>query len=126
MYNVAFLDELAANARPARVQQAMEGWRLRASDGVTRRANSVLTNAPVPAYANWFEEVEAFYARQSLPPRYQISDATPQGLDDLLAERGYTFYSQTSVMIGSVEGVLAVGKSHPLIYSWKNRLLTSG
>lgn len=112
MDDFAFLDEIAANARPARVQQGMEGWRLRASDGVTRRANSVLTNGPVPRYAGWFEEIEAFYRRQNLPPRYQISDASPSGLDDFLAERGYTLYSPTSVMIGTTAGVLSAEKQN--------------
>ncbi|MEO5953693.1 MAG: GNAT family N-acetyltransferase [Chloroflexia bacterium] len=107
MYDIAFLDELAANARPARVQQALEGWRLRASDGVTRRANSVLTNGPVPSCPDWFEAIEEFYRRQGLPSRYQISTASPPGLDSLLEERGYSFFSQTSVMVGDVRGVLS-------------------
>ena len=34
------LEELAANAWPAGVQQALDGWRLRYHLGVTRRANS--------------------------------------------------------------------------------------
>jgi GNAT superfamily N-acetyltransferase len=98
-----FLDELAANARPARVQQALEGWRLRAADGITRRANSVLTNAPIPSYSGWREVVEEFYRRQELPARYQISPASPPELDPLLGEWGYSATSETSVMVGSVE-----------------------
>jgi GNAT superfamily N-acetyltransferase len=113
LFDIALLDELAANARPARVQQALEGWRLRASDGVTRRANSVLTNAPLPLYPRWFEEVEEFYRRHNLPSRYQISAASPPELDNLLNERGYTYISETSVMVGTVQDVLDQVRSTP-------------
>ena len=102
---ISFLDELAANARPARVQQSLEGWRLRAADGITRRANSVLTNGPILSYSAWREEVEEFYRRQSLPARYQISPASPTELDALLDAWGYTATSETSVMVGSVGAV---------------------
>jgi len=38
------LEELAANAWPARITQTVGGWRLRYTDGITRRANSVWPN----------------------------------------------------------------------------------
>lgn len=106
MHDIAFLDELQANARPARIQQTLERWRLRASDGITRRANSVLTNGPVPTYCQWFEEIESFYARQGLPARYQISPASPPELDALLEARGYSFDAETSVMVCSTSVLL--------------------
>jgi GNAT superfamily N-acetyltransferase len=86
---ISLLDELAANAWPARVQQALEGWRLRATGGVTRRANSVFTAAPLPAYAGWLESIEEFYRRRGLPPRFQISDGSPEGLDAFLEAHDY-------------------------------------
>lgn len=113
MYDIRFLDELAANARPARIQQSLEGWRLRAADGITRRANSVLTNAPMPSFSDWFEMVEDFYRRHGLPGRYQISPASPPELDALLESRGYRSVSNTSVMVGTVQGVLERVESLP-------------
>ncbi len=106
VYDIRLLDELAANARPGRVQQALEGWRLRAADGITRRANSVLTNAQMPKQADWLEVVENFYRRQRLPARYQISPASPLALDSLLEQRGYGVSAPTSVMVGAVEGMI--------------------
>jgi GNAT superfamily N-acetyltransferase len=113
MTDIAFLDELAANARPARVQQALEGWRLRASDGITRRANSVLCNAPTPMYPGWLEYIEGFYRRQDLPARYQISPASPPALDALLDAHGYVCTSETSVMTASAEEVVTRAKGTP-------------
>jgi len=60
-----FLDELAANAWPAQVQQAFGGWRLRATNGLTRRANSVLTAAPTPDHPEWLSYIEDFYERSA-------------------------------------------------------------
>src|SRR5437660_1357047 len=39
---VRTVEERAANAWPAETVQAVDGWRLRYADGVTRRANSVM------------------------------------------------------------------------------------
>lgn len=107
MPDIALLDELAANARPSRVQQSLDRWRLRASDGITRRANSVLCNAPTPRYEGWLEYIEDFYRRQGLPARYQISPASPPDLDALLDAQGYSFTSETSVMVAETREVLA-------------------
>jgi len=107
---IRLLDELAANAWPGRVQQSLEGWRLRATDGVTRRANSVLTSAPVLTYAGWLEQVEEFYRRRQLPPRFHISDASPDGLDALLEARGYQGEGYSMVQIARAQTVVkAVG-----------------
>jgi GNAT superfamily N-acetyltransferase len=122
--DISFLDELAANARPARVQQALEGWRLRAADGITRRANSVLTNAPIPAYPAWLEAIEEFYRRQGLPARYQLSPASPPGLDGMLEARGYTRTSQTAVMVGTVQSVLDFAAPSPDIVVSVEELVT--
>lgn len=68
------------------------GWTMRAAEGYTRRANSVL---PVPFDMNVdIEEalafVERWYAARSLPPTFQMFDGVePAGLDLALRERGY-------------------------------------
>ena len=63
------IEELAANAWPAPVQQQLEGWRLRAGNNVTRRANSVLAVGPVPVDEPWLDEVTEFYRSRRLPVR---------------------------------------------------------
>jgi len=106
LHLIRLLDELAANAWPGRTQQSLEGWRLRATDGVTRRANSVLTSAPVLTYAGWLEQVEEFYRRRQLPPRFQISDGSPEGLDALLEARGYHGEGMSMVQTASAQTVV--------------------
>jgi GNAT superfamily N-acetyltransferase len=101
------LDELAANAWPAQVQQGLEGWRLRASGGVTRRANSVLTAGPLPSYGEWLPLVEDFYAQRGLPPRFQVSDGSPAELDSLLQSHGYEAEAPTGVFVAHADDVAA-------------------
>lgn len=103
---ICLLDELAANAWPALVQQQLEDWRLRAAGSVTRRANSVLTHAPIPSYSGWLQDVEDFYLRYNLPARFQISDGSPPALDPLLETHGYITEAQTSVQIAQTATVL--------------------
>lgn len=102
---ISLLDELAANAWPAMVQQGLDGWRLRASDGVTRRANSVLSAGRGPAYSGWLVDVESFYRRRRLPMRFQISPASPPELDSLLQRQGYRVDAETSVMAATTATV---------------------
>ncbi|MCL4860725.1 MAG: GNAT family N-acetyltransferase [Caldilineaceae bacterium] len=94
------LETLATNAWPAAEVSYLGGWRLRFTDGVTRRANSVWPNQPL-AGADLDEtlaEVEAFYAARREPPRYQLSPASaPADLDARLAARGYRSVARTAV-----------------------------
>ncbi len=49
---VALIEELAANAWPAYTQQSYGAWKLRATFGTTKRANSVFTVGPMPEDAD--------------------------------------------------------------------------
>ncbi len=103
---VMLIEELAANAWPATVQQQLDGWRLRATAGVTRRANSVLARGPLPSYPHWPAVVAEFYARHGLPPRYQISTAAPAGLDSALHDQGYAAEAPTFVQTAPSQVVI--------------------
>jgi GNAT superfamily N-acetyltransferase len=89
------VEHVADGAWPAAEQVPLRPWKLRATHGVTRRANSVFTagREDVPDAAlleDLVEAAEGFYARRSLPAVFQISAATGvRGLDALLASRGY-------------------------------------
>jgi N-acetylglutamate synthase len=100
------IEELAANAWPAPVQQQLERWRLRAGDNVTRRANSVLTLGAMPVYERWLDEVIGFYRARSLPVRFHVSAASPAGLDEMLDGMGYVVEVRSSVQVAPVEAVL--------------------
>ncbi len=108
------IETLSANAWPATEVVALDGWRLRYTDGVTKRANSVWPNAsPVGGLADEplaekLAAVEAFYRARALPARYQIAPvAQPIALDDQLADRGYAAVARTSVQVAAVATVLA-------------------
>jgi ribosomal protein S18 acetylase RimI-like enzyme len=98
------LEERAFRAWPAAEVRELEGWRLRSTAGVTRRANSVWPNritGPLPLDRR-LDEAEAFYAGRRLPALYQITTiATPAGLDDALAARGYSIEAPVAVEVAA-------------------------
>ncbi len=96
---VAELDRLQIRAWPAAHEETLGGWRLRFTDGVTRRANSVLPHEPAPPdIEDALVRVEATYAERDLDPRFLISPAaSPPDLDPILAERGYAQEATTLV-----------------------------
>ena len=87
------LERLAADAWPPLEQQVVDGWRLRAAAGVTRRANSALPLSD----ALPLDAVEAFYDARGLPPTVQVSDART---DAALADRGWQRDVAVDVMTG--------------------------
>jgi ribosomal protein S18 acetylase RimI-like enzyme len=112
---ISHLEELAANAWPAEVVQVVDGWRLRFSRNVTRRANSVWPNGAGDHHSlvKKLALVEDFYARRGCPARYQICPAAqPADLDEILAARGYTSDAHTAVQIAPLETALAPATSH--------------
>ena len=77
MEEIALLEELGTNAWPAERIHTIAGWRLRTTEGVTRRANSVWPNRAEGALslAERIDAVEAFYEAQGLPACFHISPA---------------------------------------------------
>ncbi len=82
----------------------LRGWRLRATRGVTQRANSVWTSSGgrVVALENQIATMEDFYRDRGLPPLVQLTDSSqPEGLDETLAQRGYQARSPVSIQTAS-------------------------
>lgn len=89
------LERVAADAWPALEEVEVDGWRLRASAGVTRRANSALPlSGALPV-----EAVVDFYRSRELPPVVQVSDAAT---DDALAALGWQRDIAVEVMTAPV------------------------
>jgi ribosomal protein S18 acetylase RimI-like enzyme len=107
------IESVAFNAWPAAEVVELDGWRLRATAGVTRRANSVWPNKWRVASGDGKLEarlaaVEHFYASRGQPAVYQISPAAqPEALDGVLAAQGYTFHAPTFVQTTTVAAMLA-------------------
>ena len=75
---VARLENLCADAWPARVDRPLGAWRLRAAGGFTGRANAALAvgdpGIPVPAA---LEAVRAFADEHGVPPRVHVPVGSP-------------------------------------------------
>jgi N-acetylglutamate synthase len=95
------IEELSANAWPGFETLLLDGWVARIADGYTRRANSVLPLYPGISEAEGrIAACEMFYRRRGLPVIFKMTEASqPEGLDDLLALRGYRAEAQTSVQL---------------------------
>jgi GNAT superfamily N-acetyltransferase len=88
---IAALEAAAFRAWPAAETSPWRGWVLRATEGVTRRANSVwVGGACGPELDEGIDVVEAFYRARDLPAAFQMSGGreTPS-LEARLAARGY-------------------------------------
>ncbi|QHC69030.1 GNAT family N-acetyltransferase [Rathayibacter sp. VKM Ac-2801] len=101
------LDRLAADAWPALVRRPLGAWELRASAGVTKRANSVLASGEVVDQGAALDAAEAFAREHGIAPLVQIGPPSPDGLTGLLAERGAAPIDRTLVLTGSVQEALA-------------------
>ncbi len=89
------LERVAADAWPALDEEVVGGWRLRASAGVTRRANSALPlSDALPV-----EAVVDFYRARGLPPVVQVSDPRT---DAALAALGWSADVEVDVLTGPV------------------------
>ncbi|MGO4535803.1 GNAT family N-acetyltransferase [Leifsonia sp. 2MCAF36] len=93
------LDLLADRGWPALEREELDGWVLRASGGVTNRANSVLTAGAVPDTLAAIERAERWYADRSLPAVFQLSPASPAALPEALSRRGYRQHSHTDILV---------------------------
>ena len=100
------LERLAADAWPPLEQVEVDGWRLRAAAGVTRRANSALPlSSSLPV-----EAVVAFYRARDLPPLVQVSDAAT---DAALAQRGWQREIDVEVLTGRPPSGASTAKLQP-------------
>lgn len=124
---ISEIERLAARAWPAAEQVPFGPWTLRATAGVTSRANSVLPVPPPdhplargdalePASGNadeLIEEAERFYRRRQLPAIVQMSPAAwPADLDARLDARGWERDSPTEVWTALTSVVLERCPAH--------------
>ncbi len=106
---IHLIEELAANAWRAEIEQYLDGWRMRYNQGVNRRTNSVWPNTSTGRMEieEKLEQVEAFYQRHNIIPRFQITKAAqPENLPDILEQRGYTPDAHTNVQTAPLQTVL--------------------
>ncbi|TFH08758.1 MAG: GNAT family N-acetyltransferase [Candidatus Thorarchaeota archaeon] len=102
------LELLGHNAWVAQERMRIGGWLLRADNGVTRRANSVLPLGPPGLdVSTAIEFVNEFYSSRDLIPRFQVSDASlPADLDSILDDQGFSKVFHVEVWTAEISALL--------------------
>jgi N-acetylglutamate synthase len=110
---VAHLENLCADAWPARVDRPLGAWRLRAAGGFTGRANAALAlgdpGLPTPVA---LEAVRAFAAEHGVPARVQVPVGSPWdravAAEEWVLDVGHEAGAEVAVLVADV-GRLADG-----------------
>ena len=98
------VERLTLRAWPALEEVAYDGWRLRAAQGYTGRANAVA--ALEPGRLSLDEKIahcEQWYTARTLPAKFRVTHfSQPDHLDTALADRGYRRVEDVMVMIADL------------------------
>lgn len=112
MLEQAFLETLMDKAWPAVEREDTGEWVLRASEGVTQRANSVwprnLSDAAegIPELAGSLRSASDWYRRRRLPLIFQVfDDPRSAALNAVLDGQRFTKQSETRIMVRGLEGL---------------------
>ncbi len=101
---IAFYQELSTITWPPKMILNLNGWKLRISEGVTKRANSVSPTLYTGNDLNAdIARVERFFQEKGLPAIFQLPDYfEPSELRNILLSSGYKVIDETIVMIGDI------------------------
>jgi GNAT superfamily N-acetyltransferase len=97
------VEETCLNAWPALREVLLDGWLLRFSKGLTRRANSANPLRPV-AHAD-IRGCEALYRRLRLPTIFRVLTLIDPAVDERLAAADYTREGESCVLYGPIDGI---------------------
>jgi N-acetylglutamate synthase len=101
---VLALEELALNAWPALRVMLRDGWLLRQAGGHTKRANAVhMLHPGHDPLADKIAWAEAHYRAAGLPAIFRLTPLAPDGLEDMLAERGYRVVEPSLVQVTEID-----------------------
>ncbi len=105
--SVAEVQRMSALSWQALETERVGGWRLRAGNGFTGRANSVLPlGDPGLPLDRALARVEAWYVERGLRPRFQLPQPDTEALSMDLAARGWQLGDSADVMVGDVGAAL--------------------
>jgi N-acetylglutamate synthase len=97
------VEETCLNAWPALREVLLDGWLLRFSGGLTRRANSANPLGPVAHPAR--HDCEALYRRQGLPTIFRVLSLIDPSVEEQLAAAGYTSEGDSCVLHSDIQGI---------------------
>lgn len=112
--NITDFELMTARAWPAKEIKKLDGWMIRANDGITWRANTVLPLDELTTMTmnEAFEMVMKFYKERGLPPAFKITSASkPDGLDSELDQRGFVKDSETYVQTTPIDNMTSTKSS---------------
>jgi N-acetylglutamate synthase len=102
------VEETCLNAWPALLQVLLDGWVLRFSEGLTRRANSANPlRGPRATDNGLIAACEALYQRRQLPTIFRLPSIIDRDLDERLEARGYRHEGESCVRYGDLGAVEA-------------------
>jgi len=90
------IEEACLNAWPALREVLLDGWLLRFSEGLTRRANSANALAPVGSPA--LTKCQCLYRRLGLPTIFRVLSFADPAIDQQLAKADYTSEGASCVL----------------------------
>jgi N-acetylglutamate synthase len=100
------VEETCLNAWPALRQVLLDGWVLRFSEGLTRRANSVNPlRGPRETGDGLIDACEALYRRRGLPTIFRLPSIIDHDLDERLDALGYGREGESCVRYGDLTAV---------------------
>lgn len=103
------IERIASHAWPAHEVQYLGGWMLRASYGITHRANStlILDELPEGDIDSAIQIIREFYISRGLPPRFQLTNASvPANIDRKIADLGFILEMKVNVQIISLDSLI--------------------
>jgi len=103
------IEQIASHAWPAHEVQYLGGWMLRASYGITHRANStlILDELPEGDIDSAIQIIREFYISRGLPPRFQLTNASvPANIDRKIADLGFILEMKVNVQIISLDSLI--------------------
>ena len=107
------LEAIAALGWQAPDEARIGGWLLRAAEGFTGRANSVLPlGDPWVSLDEALAEVIAWYTARGLTARFQVPLPARKALDEALELRGWTPYNPTDVLVADIADVVGRAPGH--------------
>jgi len=102
------VEETCLNAWPALRQVLLDGWVLRFSEGLTRRANSANPlRGPRETGNDLIAACEALYQRRQLPTIFRLPSIIDRDLDGRLDALGYRLEGESCVRYGDLGAVEA-------------------
>jgi len=104
------VEETCLNAWPALRQVLLDGWVLRFSEGLTRRANSVNPlKGPRGTGGDLIAACEALYRRRDLPTIFRLPSIIAPDLEERLDALGYGREGESCVRYGDLSAVETAG-----------------